>query len=227
MVPPKSAEWNVPGHSDSNKLQIRVAWWSDRRHCCIGLVSSEGAGAAIRLPMPHFRLVATSPRARSITGPHGCDIVLGTEETRIGRGVSGPGAFLIPKDWVQISTRHCRVTGDEVQPRGKRGSSEYARVELKVRATVSRWPRQWQWLMRVPHTLSLDDSPLHSKPLPFHPPAQRKGFKVFDSSTNGTFVDNVRVPKQGTADLPVGGKLRLSVLDPRNPQDVIEYVYIE
>lgn len=71
------------------------------------------------------------------------------------------------------------------------------------------------------------EPPPHSNPHSTNPPPQRKGFKVFDSSTNGTFVDNVRVPKQGTADLPVGGKLRLSVLDPRNPQDVIEYVYIE
>lgn len=64
-----------------------------------------------------YTLRACSDKAKSYhndsTG--GCDIPLCTSnETQVGRGVNGPSDFVLPIDWVQISTRHCRLYYESV-----------------------------------------------------------------------------------------------------------------
>lgn len=77
--------------------------------------SSQEAREAIPAchAMPQYRLIATNDRAKALIGPHGCDIVL-YGDTRIGRGVAGPQTFTLPVDWLQFSTRHCRVYSADV-----------------------------------------------------------------------------------------------------------------
>ncbi|KAL6776730.1 hypothetical protein ACKKBF_B30710 [Auxenochlorella protothecoides x Auxenochlorella symbiontica] len=107
--------------------------------------------------MPQYRLIATNDRAKALIGPHGCDIVL-YGDTRIGRGVAGPQTFTLPVDWLQFSSRHCRV-------------------------------------------YSADGNHWH----------------VEDTSTNGTYVNDVRVPKNGSLPLPLGARLRLSNIGMHDP----------
>lgn len=64
--------------------------------------------------MPHYRLMASNDRAKSLYAPDGCDIVL-YGDTRIGRGATGPQSFKLPVDWIQFSTRHCRVYSADVR----------------------------------------------------------------------------------------------------------------
>lgn len=52
--------------------------------------------------------------------------------------------------------------------------------------------------------------------------AQGTHWHVEDTSTNGTFVDGVRVPKNGSLPLPLGALLRLSNVAPRDPCSVLE-----
>lgn len=53
---------------------------------------------------------------------------------------------------------------------------------------------------------------------PFHWPfPQGTHWHVEDTSTNGTYVNDVRVPKNGSLPLPLGARLRLSNIGLHDP----------
>lgn len=190
--------------------------------------------------MAHVRLLPKSDRVKSIYAEQGLDLTA-SGELHIGRGPSGSNCLQVPPDWAQVSTKHCRLFKTQVRASfphvtracahpgnahlgkgARRGTDRAAGGACAPPPVVGR-AGQGPCIGTVAATAAA----VHHFSLFSHPAPVRlfqDGWAVEDTSTNGTFVDGIRVPKRGTLPFPLGGTLRLSVGSSKDPGALIECV---
>lgn len=130
--------------------------------------------------MTRFKLVAANDLARSITDYGGPDLYLNTS-TKIGRNVQKSEGLKLNPEWIQFSSNHCRVW--------------CKREEV---GTVS-------FVLKARSEMQMDNTG-------FIYFLFQDGISWFveDTSTNGTWVNDVRVAKGQSLPVKDGDHIRLS-----------------